>query len=249
MTPAHRSCQNLVILTGAGISQESGLETFRDADGIWAKVRLEDVATPEAFAHCPERVHQFYNARRRQLLSDAVKPNAAHLALAHLEQQWRGRLLLVTQNIDDLHERAGSKNVIHMHGELLKARCNACSRVTPCRQDLSAKTSCPDCSSIGSMRPHVVWFGEVPMSLGEIIDELEQCDLFISIGTSGNVYPAAGFVESARLAGAIVVELNMEPSANASSFTERNYGPATTIVPSYVQRLLRNHTEGKSKLL
>jgi NAD-dependent protein deacetylase/lipoamidase len=249
MTAADRPCQNIVILTGAGISRESGLETFRDADGIWTKVRLEDVATPEAFARFPERVHRFYNARRRQLVSDAVKPNAAHLALAELEQQWNGRLLLVTQNIDDLHERAGSRHVIHMHGELLKARCNVCSQVTPCRQDLNARMGCPDCGSAGSLRPHVVWFGEVPMSIEEIIDELEQCDLFISIGTSGNVYPAAAFVERARLTGAIVVELNMEPSTNASSFIERNYGPATKIVPGYVHRLLRNHTKRKSKPL
>jgi NAD-dependent deacetylase len=247
MVLADRACHNIVVLTGAGISQESGLETFRDENGIWAKTRLEEVATPLAFAKDPERVHQFYNFRRRQLLSNSVKPNAAHLALAELEQQWEGRLLLVTQNIDDLHERAGSRNLIHMHGELLKARCQACARVQPCRQDLEVRMSCPACGSTGSLRPHVVWFGEVPLLMEEIFQELEQVDLFIAIGTSGNVYPAAGFAESARSIGARVVELNREPSTNTNSFTERIFGPATRIVPSYVQHLLPDHNNEKSE--
>jgi NAD-dependent deacetylase len=238
MISTDRSFCRVVILTGAGISRESGLDTFRDADGIWAKVKLEDVASLEAFTRDPDRVHRFYNTRRSQLLSDTVEPNAAHVALAELERSWKGRLLLVTQNIDNLHERAGSRNLVHLHGELLKARCNICQRVRPCRSDLNPQMHCPDCGATGSLRPHVVWFGEVPLSMPAIISELEQCDLFISIGTSGNVYPAAGFVQQARLAGAHVVELNMEPSANANSFIERVYGPATEIVPDYTRRLL-----------
>lgn len=238
MVSTGRQCRNIVALTGAGISRESGLETFRDKNGIWAKVRLEEVATPEAFAENPERVHQFYNLRRRQLLSSAVKPNAAHLALAELERQWQGGFGLITQNIDDLHERAGSRNLIHMHGELLKSRCQVCARVQSCRADLDARTICSGCGSAGALRPHVVWFGEVPLLMEEILQELEDVDLFIAIGTSGNVYPAAGFAEKACLAGAMVAELNMEPSANASRFDERIYGPATSTVPGYVRRIL-----------
>ena len=240
MVSTNRHCHNIVVLTGAGISQESGLETFRDDNGIWARVRVEEVATPAAFAKNPERVHEFYNLRRRQLLSGSVKPNAAHAALAQLERQWEGKLLLITQNIDDLHERAGSRNLIHIHGELLKARCQACAQVQPCRQDLDVGMRCTSCGCTGSLRPHVVWFGEIPLFMEEILRELKQVDLFIAIGTSGNVYPAAGFVEQARLADAMVAELNMEPSANASSFDERIYGPATRTVPSYVERLLCN---------
>ncbi len=231
---------NIVILTGAGISRESGLDTFRDAEGIWANVDIEDVATPQGFARNPEKVHQFYNSRRNRLQSDTVRPNAAHVALARLEQEWNGKVLLVTQNVDDLHERAGGTNVIHMHGELLKARCNSCLRVTPCYQDLSVKTICTGCGSSGSMRPAVVWFGEIPMAGFEINQALDECDIFISIGTSGNVYPAAGFVEVARLARAHTVELSLEPSVGASRFHERIYGPATEVVTEYVESLLRN---------
>jgi NAD-dependent protein deacetylase/lipoamidase len=238
MAWADRGCRNIVILTGAGISQESGLETFRDKEGIWSRVRPEEVATPNAFVRNPERVHDFYNLRRRQLLSSTVKPNAAHFALAELEQQWEGRLMLVTQNIDDLHERAGSRNLIHMHGELLKSRCQVCARVQPCFEDLDVSTICTACGSTGALRPHVVWFGEVPLFMDEILQELEGVDLFIAIGTSGNVYPAAGFAERASLVGAVVAELNMEPSASAGSYEERIYGPATSTVPSYVHRLL-----------
>jgi NAD-dependent deacetylase len=238
MALTDRPCRHIVILTGAGISRESGLETFRDKNGIWAKVRIEDVATPDAFVQNPERVHQFYNLRRRQLLSNSVKPNAAHLALAELEQRWEGSLVLITQNIDDLHERAGSRNLIHMHGELLKSRCQVCERVQPCREDLDITTVCPSCGSRGSMRPHVVWFGEIPLSMDQILRELEHVDLFIAVGTSGNVYPAAGFAEKARSVGAIAAELNLEPSTNTSTFNERIYGHATSIVPSYVRRLL-----------
>ena len=229
----------IVILTGAGISKESGLDTFRDADGIWSKVSIEDVATPEAFARNPERVHGFYNARRNGLLSEAVAPNPAHQALARLEAAWPGEVLLVTQNIDDLHERAGSRNLIHMHGELLKARCEHCGAVSPWREDMALVSTCPSCGRAGGMRVHVVWFGEMPFEMDRIYGGLADCDLFLSIGTSGNVYPAAGFVQEARLAaGAHTVELNLEPSEGHSLFAERHYGEAGTVIPAYVEALL-----------
>ncbi|MBI1208328.1 MAG: NAD-dependent protein deacylase [Azospirillum sp.] len=228
----------IVILTGAGISKESGLDTFRDADGIWAKVRLEDVATPEGYARDPQRVLEFYNARRRSLLSGRVEPNRGHYALAELEQKWPGEVVLVTQNIDDLHERAGSNSLIHMHGELLKGRCDACGRVSTCRDDQTLDLSCDACGRTGKMRPHVVWFGEIPLEMERIYDVLAHCELFISIGTSGNVYPAAGFVREARLAGARTVELNLEPSQGASLFDQQVIGPATEIVPAFVARVL-----------
>lgn len=227
----------IVILTGAGISKESGLETFRDADGIWSKVRVEDVATPEAFRRDPVRVHGFYNDRRRGLLQ-GVEPNPAHHALARLERAWPGEVLLVTQNIDDLHDRAGSKNLIHMHGELLKGACLSCEAVSPWRQDMDQASLCPACGGRGLMRPHVVWFGEMPFEMPRIFDALASCDLFLSIGTSGNVYPAAGFVEEARAAGAHTVELNLEASEGATSFHEARQGPASALVPAYVDELL-----------
>lgn len=228
----------IVILTGAGISKESGLHTFRDADGIWSRVRVEDVATPEAFARDRARVHDFYNARRRQLVESDVQPNAAHLALARLEAEWGGAVLLVTQNIDDLHERAGSRNLLHMHGELLKARCAACEHVRDWRVALDARLKCDACGEVGRLRPHVVWFGEMPLFMDEIGAALGRCDLFVSIGTSGHVYPAAGFVALAGEAGAHTVELNLEPSQGASLFAERDYGPASVIVPRFVDSLL-----------
>jgi NAD-dependent deacetylase len=230
---------SIVILTGAGISRESGLSTFRDADGIWATVRIDDVATPEAFARDPVRVHDFYNARRRGLLDPKVQPNAAHAALAALERARPGEVLLVTQNIDDLHERAGSRDLVHMHGELLKIQCQACGDVRDCRHDLDAADSCPACGTTGTLRPQVVWFGEMPLKMDRIYAALSACDLFLSIGTSGNVYPAAGFVQEAIFrARAHTVELNLEPSAGASMFEESHYGPASVIVPAYVKGLL-----------
>jgi NAD-dependent deacetylase len=228
----------IVILTGAGISKESGLSTFRDADGIWASVRIEDVATPRAFARDPDRVQAFYNARRRGLLDSAVVPNAAHLALARLEREWRARVLLVTQNIDDLHERAGSRDLLHMHGELLKSRCTACGEVRDCREDLGRAARCAFCGRLGTLRPHVVWFEEMPLHMDEIGAALAACGLFVSIGTSGNVHPAAGFVAEARATGARTIELNLEPSEGASLFAESAYGPATRLVPAFVERLL-----------
>jgi len=228
----------IVILTGAGLSRESGLHTFRDADGVWAKVRLEDVATPEAFARHPARVHEFYNQRRRGLLAPEVQPNAAHRALAALERRRPGDVLVVTQNIDDLHERAGTRALVHMHGELLKARCQRCAKVLDWREDLSTTMVCPLCWRAGGLRPHVVWFGEVPLEMERILAALEACVLFVSIGTSGNVYPAAGFVSAARAVGARTVELNLEPSQGASLFHEQHLGLATEVVPAFISGLL-----------
>lgn len=232
---------SIVILTGAGISRESGLHTFRDADGIWAQVRIEDVATPEAFARDPARVQGFYNARRRSLLDPSIAPNAAHRALARLEAEWRGDVLIVTQNVDDLHERGGARNLIHMHGEMLKSRCLACAAIADCREDLGPANVCAACGATGTLRPHVVWFGEMPLDMERIDAALSTCQLFISIGTSGNVYPAAGFVRQARRAGAETVELNLEPSEGHSLFRRRLYGRATEIVPVYVDDLLAEH--------
>lgn len=230
---------SIIVLTGAGISQESGLETFRDKDGIWSKVRLEDVATPEAFRRDPELVQGFYNARRQGLLSAGIKPNAAHQALARLERHWPGEFLLVTQNIDDLHERAGSNNLIHMHGELLRAICLSCGKTSDCRQDISAASPCPHCGGTGGLRPDVVWFGEMPYQMQRIYAALGKCDMFISAGTSGSVYPAAGFVAEMMQSGsAQTVELNLERSDNAALFSEGRYGPATEVVPAFVDQLL-----------
>ena len=231
----------IVILTGAGISKESGLHTFRDPDGIWAKYDISEVATPDAFAANPDLVHHFYNDRRAGLIDPAVQPNAAHHALAKLEADWPGEVLLVTQNIDDLHDRAGSKNLIHMHGELLKIRCNHCDLLTHWADDLAKETPCPSCDKAGGLRPHVVWFGEMPLEMERIYEALGKCGLFISIGTSGNVYPAAGFVQIAQEDGeAETVELNLEPSSGATLFEYSQYGPATELVPAFVARLLGN---------
>ncbi len=229
--------ERIVILTGAGLSAESGLATFRDKDGVWAKYDYREVATPEGFARNPALVHEFYNMRRRDLKN--VKPNAAHLALAHLEQQYDGKVLIVTQNVDNLHEVAGTTNLIHMHGELSKVYCTHCREVRSWAEDLSTDITCPSCSKTGGMRPDIIWFGEIPHRMEEIADALAMADLFLSIGTSGNVYPAAGFVAEARANGAHTVELNLEPSEGATFFHEANHGPATKIVPAFVESLLK----------
>jgi len=233
----------IVILTGAGISKESGLDTFRDSDGIWSKVRIGDVATPEAFARDPDKVHAFYNMRRALNRTRKVAPNEAHAALARLEASWPGEVLIVTQNVDTLHEQAGSKGLLHMHGVHSKARCNHCQNVVDWTGDMSTADECAGCRKAGGMRPHVVWFGEMPLEMDRIGWALSNCDLFISIGTSGNVYPAAGFVAVIRRnGGAHTVELNLEPSAGASLFEESHYGPASRIVPAYVEGLLASLT-------
>jgi NAD-dependent deacetylase len=231
---------HIVILTGAGISAESGIATFRDKDGIWAKVDVRDVATPEGFARNPRRVLDFYNARRKA--SRAAKPNAAHLALARLETELGangGVVIVVTQNIDLLHEAAGTRNLIHMHGQGNLALCNHCQARQPWgEEDLRIDLACDSCGKPGGLRPDVVWFGEMPYHMDRIYTELARADLFLSIGTSGNVYPANGFVAEARRHGAHTVELNLEPSEGASLFHEAHHGPASEVVPMYVERVL-----------
>jgi NAD-dependent deacetylase len=228
--------RNLVILTGAGISRDSGLATFRDPDGIWATTRIEDVATPEAFARDPARVHGFYNARRAQLADPAIQPNAAHFALAELERRWAGDFLLVTQNVDDLHARAGS-TALPMHGELRKARCLHCEAVFPWTADLACETPCPACGEAGGLRPHIVWFGETPFGLAWIEAALAECDLFVAIGTSAQVYPAAGFVAAVR-GRARSLELNLEATSATRLFDEARQGRAIDLVPALVAELL-----------
>lgn len=224
----------LVVLTGAGISAESGLRTFRAADGLWEDHRVEEVATPEAFRRDPALVYRFYNERRRSLAT--VQPNAAHRALARLEAAWAGDFLLVTQNVDDLHGRAGSQRLVHMHGELLKGRCLACHAVVPWAGDLDGASRCPACAR-GGVRPHIVWFGERPLEMDRIFEALDRCDCFVAIGTSGHVYPAAGFVQAVS-PGARTVELNLEPSRVASAFQEVRTGRATDLVPALVTELM-----------
>jgi NAD-dependent deacetylase len=232
---------NIFVLTGAGVSAESGLGTFRDKDGtgIWARFDPMKLATPEAFARDPDRVHAFYSMRRRNLL--AAEPNEAHRALASLEAGLAGRggsLCLCTQNIDDLHERAGSQRVLHMHGELLRARCIACEATMSWRTDLGVHDRCRACERAGTLRPDVVWFGEMPIGMDIVYEALLGADLFVAIGTSGSVYPAAGFVEEARAAGIRTCELNLEPSDNAHMFNEAHYGPASQVVPQWVELVL-----------
>ena len=230
------SSTSIVILTGAGISAESGLATFRDNGGLWEQHRVEDVATPEAFARNPELVQRFYNERRRKL--GAVSPNAAHRALAELENRWPGPLLLVTQNVDDLHARAGSRSLIPMHGELLKARCLACESVSVWAADILPESRCPRCGQPGRLRPHIVWFGEMPLEMDRIFAALDTCDLFVAIGTSGTVYPAAGFVNAVP-PGARTIEINLEFSISSSRFEEQRKGTATEWVPALVEELLK----------
>jgi len=229
--------RNIVILTGAGISAESGVQTFRGAGGLWEGERVEDVATPQAFQADPLRVQRFYNERRAGLKT--IAPNAAHEALARLENAHVADVLIVTQNVDDLHERGGSKNLIHMHGELRKARCLNCESVHLWEEDIGVGGTCPACGREDVLRPHIVWFGEMPFAMNKIEAALARCDLFISIGTSGNVYPAAGFVETINYYGrAHSVELNLEPSLGSRNFAETRHGPATKIVTQYVDELL-----------
>ncbi|MEO1225254.1 MAG: NAD-dependent deacylase [Pseudomonadota bacterium] len=235
-----KKTDRIVILTGAGISKESGLETFRDPDGIWARHSIEEVATPQAFARNPGLVHRFYNARRRLLDDPAIQPNAAHYALAALEAEWQGEVLLVTQNVDDLHDRAGSRNLIHMHGEIAKIRCTFCGDVRRQIRELSPETRCDACDRSGGLRPDVVWFGEMPREMDRIGAAIDDCALFVSIGTSGTVYPAAGFVHEARHNGraAHCVELNLEETDTSPMFHDSRNGQATELVPALVETLL-----------
>jgi NAD-dependent deacetylase len=226
-----------VVLTGAGISAESGIETFRATDGLWANHPVDDVATPEGFERNPQLVYQFYNQRRRQLLSQEIRPNPAHTALARFEHEFDGEFLLVTQNVDNLHERAGSDKLLHMHGELLKMRCLNSKLIFDISEDLDFDTHCRCCRSAGNLRPHVVWFGEMPFHMNQINNALESCDLFVAIGTSGNVYPASGFYQTAKIRRAHTWELNLEETG--SSFDTHVYGPATETVPQFFEKILQ----------
>ena len=228
---------NIFILTGAGISAESGLNTFRDADGLWEGHKVEDVATPGAFATNPKLVHEFYNLRRSQLLT--VEPNLAHHALARLKNHHQDQLTLVTQNVDDLHERAGTSDVMHMHGELLKSRCACCGRISDCVTNITINTTCEDCGHTGTMRPHIVWFGEMPLLMDQIHQKLVQADIFISIGTSGMVYPAAGFAEEAKRHGARLIEANLAETDISPLFDEHFQGAATQVVPELIENLIK----------
>jgi NAD-dependent deacetylase len=226
---------NIVILTGAGVSAESGVATFRGPGGLWEGHRVEDVCTPEALARDPVLVHRFYDERRAKLSS--VEPNAAHHALARLDANWPGELLLVTQNVDDLHERAGSKRLVHMHGELNSALCALCGIQSEWRDPLSPGAPCPSCDA-PALRPDIVFFGEMPYRMDLIDQALARADLFVSIGTSGAVYPAAGFVRTARHHGADTLELNLDRSEGSGWFAESRLGPAGTLVPQWVESLL-----------
>ena len=228
--------RNIVILTGAGVSAESGVATFRGPDGLWEGHRVEDVATPEAFARDSRLVQRFYDERRAGV--QAVEPNAAHRALAWLDAEWPGDLLLVTQNVDDLHDRAGSRRLVHMHGELLSALCAACTGRFEWTGNLSGKPVCPGCEAVATLRPDIVWFGEMPYQMERIETALAGADLFVSIGTSGAVYPAAGYVQAARQFGAKTLELNLDKSEGSGFFDESRRGPACELVPAWVDELL-----------
>ena len=227
--------RNIVVLTGAGVSAESGIDTFRDGGGLWEQHRVEDVATPEAFARDPDLVLRFYDMRRAAI--QTKQPNAAHHALARLDAEWDGNLLIVTQNVDDLHEQAGAKRVLHMHGEHLNAWCTACDVRSRWTEPLIDRPPCPACGA-RALRPDVVWFGEMPYRMDEIYAALREADLFVSIGTSGAVYPAAGFVRDARELGARTLELNLERSQGSAWFDETRLGPATELVPAWVAEML-----------
>ncbi|MBE9639892.1 NAD-dependent deacylase [Salipiger mangrovisoli] len=234
MSAQRSTAEKIVILTGAGISAESGLGTFRDEGGLWAQHRIEDVATPEGFARNPKLVHDFYNARRAQ--AAVATPNAAHSALARLQRDHPGEVILVTQNVDGLHEKAGA-TALHMHGVLDGALCAACGGRWTAPLVMSPSGVCPHCDRPAT-RPDIVWFGEMPYFMDEIAEHLETCDLFAAIGTSGQVYPAAGFVQEAAYAGAHTVELNLSDSDTSRSFAEHRVGPASRIVPQWVEEIL-----------
>ena len=229
---------NIIILTGAGVSAESGVATFRGPDGLWEGPRVEDVATPEAFRRDLTLVHAFSDARRAKL--GTVEPNAAHKALARLDSEWDGELLLITQNVDDLHERAGSKRLLHMHGELKSGWCLACDERFGWEGPMGEGASCLACSAVGKVRPDIVWFGEMPYDMERIDEALQRADLFVSIGTSGAVYPAAGFVQTARYCGAKTLEMNLEPSMGSIFFEESRIGPAGKLVPEWVDEVLKS---------
>lgn len=226
----------IVVLTGAGVSAESGLGTFRDKGGLWTQYDLAEVATPEGYAADPDKVLDFYNARRRNCTEAAH--NAAHEALARLQREYEGGLTIVTQNIDDLHERGGASDVIHMHGQILSALCAACGDRWTWTSDMTRSDVCRTCAMAGPVRPDIVWFGEIPYHMDQICTALSSCDLFVAVGTSGQVYPAAGFVHEARVAGAETLEINLEASDTTGLFHRQILGPATQTVPAWVAEVL-----------
>jgi NAD-dependent deacetylase len=229
--------QSIVVLTGAGVSAESGVPTFRGPDGLWEGHRVEDVATPEAFARDPVMVQRFYNMRRRDLLSEHIRPNPGHLALAELEQACTGSFLLITQNVDNLHERGGSQNLLHMHGELLVCICQVCGHHFRVVDDIAVDDACGRCGHTGGLRPDIVWFGEMPKYMDMIHHALAECDLLLSAGTSGNVYPAAGFAQIARQAGASLVEVNLQDTGISGQFHRHYQGPSGDVLPELVSCL------------
>lgn len=231
----------IFVLTGAGVSAESGLTTFRDAGGLWEQHRIEDVASIEGFRRNPRLVLEFYNMRRAKAL--AAKPNAAHFALAELQAGMAargGEVTLCTQNVDDLHEAAGARDVIHMHGELAKKRCADCGEISAYDGDILPELGCSACGRVGGLRPHIVWFGELPLEMDRIHEALNQADLFVAIGTSGAVYPAAGFVQMANANCIPTIEINLAPSDNADAFDLGRYGKASEQTPAWVAEVLRN---------
>ena len=231
--------KRIVILTGAGVSAESGIPTFRDSGGLWEGHHVEEVATPQGFRRNPELVHRFYNQRRIDMQSR--QPNAAHLAIARLQRAWPDSVTLVTQNVDDLHERGGSPQVLHMHGELLRIRCVRCETRSTCRDAISVDSICQTCGHCGSLRPDIVWFGEIPFDLDEICAQdgpLYQADVFAAVGTSGLVYPAAGFVDIATSAGSHTIEFNLQQTEASGLFAESRIGPASRTVSQWVDELL-----------
>jgi len=236
MRGAMSDIRNIVVLTGAGISAESGVPTFRGPDGLWEGQRIEDVATPEAYRRNPDLVLDFYDQRRAKL--ETVEPNPAHVALGRLDAEWKGKLLIVTQNVDDLHERSGAKRLLHMHGALNSGWCVACDERRPFAGKMATYPACTACGVSGHVRPDIVWFGEMPYRMEAIDEAIATCDLFVSIGTSGAVYPAAGFVQSARYAGGQTLELNLEPSEGSIFFNESRMGKAGDLVPEWVGQLL-----------
>ena len=233
----------IVILSGAGISAESGIKTFRDQNGLWENHDVMEVATPQGFASNPSLVYQFYNQRRQQLLWPDVAPNPAHFALTTLQKKWRGEVIIITQNVDDLHERAGAKNVIHMHGELLKARCQKSGQIFECHQDITSDSICRCCQEKGNLRPDIVWFGEIPYFMNEIEKHTSESELFVAIGTSGLVYPAALLVSWARSAGAQTIEVNLEPTERSQIFHHSYQERAGSLIPKLVEELIRQASQ------
>ena len=234
--------KNIFILTGAGISKESGINTFREKDGLWDNYKIEDVCTPDAFKRNPDLVNNFYNERKSQLKSPKIKPNEAHLSLAELEKNCSGEFLIVTQNIDNLHERAGSKKILHMHGSLEHAYCMYCNQKVVLNFKLSTSYKCRNCLNKGMVRVDVVWFGEQPKYLEEIYNFLEKTEVFISIGTSNNVYPAAGFIDYLNQLNKkiFMYEFNLEETIKTSQFDQTYFGPATQTIPKFVEDLIND---------